>query len=64
MFTELQKSLPVTTTKGDGWAIAVIDYSQDHNLIWVVVLNKNGEVWCIPNYEIRVERNYSLGRNF
>lgn len=49
-FTQLDPALPVTVEdKGAGYAIAVIDYGQEHDLIWVVVLNESGEIWCSPN---------------
>ena len=47
MFTQLNPNLPLNVIgKGDGYAIGVIDYGQEHNLIWVTVLNANGEVWA------------------
>jgi hypothetical protein len=36
-FAQLIPALPVTVEeKGAGYAVAVIDYGQEHNLIWVV----------------------------
>jgi len=49
-FTQLNPALPVMVEdKGKGYAFAVIDYGQEHNLIWIVALNANGEIWCSPN---------------
>jgi hypothetical protein len=49
-FTQLNPCLPVTVEgKGKGSAFAVIDYGQEHNLIWVVALDDSGEIWCSPN---------------
>ena len=62
MFTQLAPSIPMTTSKGDGLAIAVIDYGQEHNLLWVVALNTSGEIWCVPNNEVRISANWSAGR--
>lgn len=50
------------TSKGDGLAFAVIDYGIEHDLLWVVALDANGEIWCVPNSEARVEANWSIGR--
>ena len=52
----------MTTSKGDGLAIAVIDYGMEHNLLWVVALNTSGEIWCVPNNEVRISANWSAGR--
>ena len=62
MFTQLAPSIPLTTSKGDGLAIAVIDYGMEHNLLWVVALNTSGEIWCVPNNEVRISANWSAGR--
>lgn len=62
-FTQLDPALPVTVEeKGSGYAIAVIDYGQEHNLIWVVALNESGEIWCSPNPKVRLCRNWTMGR--
>jgi hypothetical protein len=63
MFTQLNPTLPLhVLEKGDGYAIGVIDYGQEHNLIWVTVLNDSGEIWCAPNYTVRLGRNWTMGR--
>ena len=62
MYTELRQYLPVDTAKGKGYAIAVIDYGQGHHLIWVVVLDDSGQIWCVPNPEVRAQTNWTMGR--
>lgn len=63
-FTQLEPALPVTVEgKGSGYAFAVIDYGQEHNLIWVVALNANGEIWCSPNPKVRMCANWTMGRS-
>jgi len=63
MFTQLNPPLPLHVLgKGDGFAFAVIDYGQEHNLIWVTALSANGEIWCAPNPEVRMSRNWTMGR--
>jgi hypothetical protein len=63
MFTQLNPTIPVTVMdKGAGFAIGVIDYGQEHHLIWVVSLTASGEVWCAPNSKIRMESNWTMGR--
>jgi hypothetical protein len=63
MFTQLNPSLPLhVLDRGDGYAIGMIDYGQEHNLIWVTVLNDTGEVWCAPNPMVRFGKNWTMGR--
>lgn len=62
-FTQLDPPLPLTVLdKGDGFAIAVIDYGQEHNLIWVTAINDTGEIWCAPNPRVRMQSNWTMGR--
>lgn len=63
MFTQLNPPIPLHVLgKGDGFAIAVIDYSQEHNLVWVTALNESGEIWCAPNPLVRMGKNWTMGR--
>lgn len=62
-FTQLDPALPVRVLdKGEGYAIAVIDYGQEHNLIWVTAINDTGEIWCAPNPKVRLTTNWTMGR--
>ncbi|MBI1406942.1 MAG: hypothetical protein GC145_12540 [Caulobacter sp.] len=62
-FTQLDPCLPVTVEdKGKGYAFAVIDYGQEHHLIWVVALDDGGEIWSAPNPKVRVSGNWTMGR--
>lgn len=61
MLTELRTALPVSTPRGNGFAFAVIDYGQEHHLLWVVVIDATGEIWTIANPEIRVRPNPTMG---
>ncbi len=63
-FTQLNPQIPLKTEKGDGQAVAVIDYSEEHDLIWVVILDDSGEIWCMPNSKVRGFKNYTMGRIF
>ena len=63
MFTQLNPSIPLYVLgRGDGYAIAVIDCGQKHNLIWVTAISVTGEVWCAPNPEVRFQANRTMGR--
>ena len=62
-FQQLNPSLPVTVEgKGPGSAFAVIDYGEEHNLIWVVAIDATGEIWCSPNPKVRMLNNWTMGR--
>ncbi|MHA6333171.1 hypothetical protein ACXYL9_05755 [Qipengyuania sp. CAU 1752] len=63
MFTQLDPAIPLHVLgKGDGQALAVIDYGPEHNLLWVTAINGTGEIWCAPNPEVRMQANWSMGR--
>ena len=62
-FTQLDPPLPVTVQdRGKGFAFAVIDYCQEHNLIWVTAITETGEIWCAPNPAVRMQANWTMGR--
>lgn len=64
MFVQLNPPLPVTVDeKGAGYAIAVIDYGQEHNLIWVTAISATGEIWCAPNPRVRMQPNWTMSRS-
>lgn len=49
--------------EGSGFAIGWIDYSQEHNTLWKVVMDKTGEIWDIPQGFVRGQENRSMGRS-
>ena len=64
MFTQLNPPLPVhVVDRGPGWAMAVIDYGQEHDLVWVTAMDDDGEIWCVPNPQVRMRANWTLGRS-
>lgn len=62
---QLNPNLPIIRVKDKmkGFAFMVIDYSQEHNLLFVCAM-QDGEIWCLPNSEIRIQSNQSLNRTF
>lgn len=63
MFTQLNPPIPLHVLgKGDGHAIGMIDYGQEHNLIWVTAIDATGEIWCAPNPKVRMQKNWTMGR--
>lgn len=54
--------LGVRSTSKRGWAYGWKDVGVDGHRLWVVVLDDTGEVVDVPQPEIRVDPNWSLGR--
>lgn len=62
MMLQLKPPIPVWTSMGTGHAILVMDYSQEHHLIWTIAMDNSGEIWSLPNPEVRLQRNITMGR--
>ena len=56
----LQPSIPMICSRGKGRAIIMLDYSEDHSLYWVIVLDSSGEIWTVRNEDVRVRANETL----
>ena len=39
-----------------GYAFLVIDYSQEHNLLFACAMD-NGEIWTLANKDLRMQKN-------
>ena len=50
------------TPKGGGWAHFVIDYGPETALLWVVFMDADGACWTVPNPEVRMSFNWTMGR--
>ena len=62
MLLQLNPPIPLVTPKGKGFAHLVVDYGQEHDLIWTVFIDETGECWSFRNQEIRLQKNITLGR--
>lgn len=62
MMLQLNPPLHMQTPKGAGYAHFVIDYSQEDHLIWIVFMDKDGACWNVPNNEIKLSENWTMGR--
>lgn len=63
MFTQLNPPIPLHVLgKGDGYALGLIDYGQEHNLVWVTAIDATGEIWCASNPDVRMQKNWTMGR--
>jgi len=60
---QLNPMLPIfrVSDEMEGYAFLVIDYSQEHNLLFTCAM-ENGEIWTLSNQEIRFCKNISLNR--
>lgn len=63
-FHQLNPQIPVMTDRGGAQAVAIIDYSEEHDLKWVCFLDSDGSCWTFPNSKVRAFPNYSMGRVF
>lgn len=64
MMLQLNPPIPVwVEDQGEGYALGWINISQEHHLIWIVAFNATSEVWEIPNPRIRLQVNWTMGRN-
>ena len=63
MMLQLNPTLPIIRVSDGmkGYAFIVIDYSQEHDLLYVCGMD-NGEVWTLSNKAIRIQNNITLGR--
>lgn len=60
---QLNPMLPMHVIgKGDGYAFLVIDYSQEHDLVWVIAMDKGGAIWSARNQDVRMDINWTMGR--
>lgn len=62
MILQLEPMLPVDTPKGPGFAFALIDYGQEFDTLYKVMITATREVWDVPQPQIRAVRNISMGR--
>jgi hypothetical protein len=62
MLLQLDPPIPVLSPKGKGLAHALIDYGAEHDLIWIVFQDENGQCWSWSNKEIRGQVNVTMGR--
>jgi hypothetical protein len=59
--TQLNPPIPLITPQGKALAHLVIDYGIEHDLIWVC-FQKNGEIWCYSNQDVRADTNITFHR--
>lgn len=62
MIIQLDPMIPVKhADKGEGYACLVVDYSQEHEMMWTVLFD-SGEIWTLPTKSLRACKNISMER--
>ena len=63
MMLQLNPMIPIVriSDKLEGYAFLVLDYSQEHDLLFVCGMD-DGEIWTLNNKEIRFCKNISMER--
>ena len=61
MMMQLNPPIPVDTPRGAAYAHLVIDYSQEHYVLFVCFLCESGECWVYPNRDVKLQANLSMG---
>ncbi len=59
---QLNPPIPVDCPKGSGHALFLIDYGQEHHLMWTIALDANGELWTYANPHVRAQKNITMDR--
>lgn len=62
MIIQLDPTIPMTTPQGLAKAHFLIDYGQEHHLLWVCFQDDTGECWTWPNPMVRLQENVSMGQ--
>ena len=65
MLLQLDPPLPVfiPDRQQTGLAHILIDYGPEHHLCWVIALDQGGEIWTVRNQDVRLQKNFTMGRS-
>lgn len=61
---QLNPQIKVLTPFGFGWSFFLIDYGQDTNPVFVVRIDKDGQVKNFDSNDIKIEGNLMIGLPF
>lgn len=62
MIYEFRNRIEVTTPKGDGIILYMIDYGHETDTIYTIILNTTGEMWQYTHSQIIVKPNITFKR--
>lgn len=63
MIHEFTNRIEVTTPKGDGIILYMLDYGHESNTMYTVIIDSTGEFWQFTHKEIRAKSNITFGRD-
>ena len=63
MILQIDPQIPLYTPDGYGIALFLIDHGMENDLMWVVGLHGNSQIWTYRNAEVRMIENKVLGRD-
>ena len=63
MMLQLSPTIPIVRDSDGmkGYAFLVIDYSQEHDLLFTCAMD-DGQIWTLSNRDIRIVNNVTLNR--
>ena len=61
MLTRIDPAIPLRTPRGKAFAHFVDDCGDEREALWVCFC-ADGQIWWVPNSQVRACRNLSLGR--
>lgn len=65
MIVQLLMPIPmVCTSKGNatGLALFILDYGMESDIIYGIAIDDTCEIWWVPNSEVRIQKNWTMGR--
>lgn len=62
MIHEFVNRIEVTTPKGDGIILYMLDYGHETDTIYTVIINQTGEMWQFTHKDIIVKPNITFRR--
>jgi hypothetical protein len=62
MIYEFRNRIEVTTPKGDGIILYMIDYGHETDTIYTIIINETGELWQYTHSQLIVKPNITFKR--
>ncbi len=60
MILQLNPTLPLDTPLGPGYAHFIVDYSQEHPMLFVCFIDATGECWIFPQSDVKLQKNITM----
>jgi hypothetical protein len=57
---QLSPIIPLETPKGRAMAHFLLDYGEEHHLLWICFIDETGECWTFRNSEVKLQKNASM----